>query len=213
MKGIAVFILIVVNLTVNAQQFTVSADKMNILYKGWGSALSVTVSGVDCKNVILRADSQIIERSEEGSCRFYCIPTKKGYLPIKVFKKTAKGEKLVGVSQFIVKDFPDPVARLGGTRNDSMRKSVLASQLGITAVLQNCDCYARIVVKHFTIMIIRNQQTIFSKTMNTTLFDDEITENLKKLQGKDMVFVYDIIARDASGIDKKLDPIYIKVIE
>lgn len=212
MKGIIVFILIVVNLTVNAQQFTVSADKMNILYRGFGGPLSVTVSGVDCKDVILKADSQMLERSEDGSCRFYCFPAKKGNLPINVFRKTPKGEKYIGTSQFIVKDFPDPVAKLGGKRNDSMYKSILAAQLGIVAVLQNCDCDARIVVNHFTIMIIRNQQTIFSKTMNTALFDDEITENLKKLQGKDMVFVYDIIAKDASGIDKKLDPIYIKVI-
>jgi hypothetical protein len=213
MKIMVIFILIVVNLSAAAQQFTVSADKMNILYKGWGSALSVTVSGVDCKNVILRADSQKIERSEEGSCRFYCIPTKKGYLPIKVFKKTANGEKLVGVSEFIVRDFPIPVAKLGGKRNDSMYRSILASQLGIVAMLQNCDCDAKVVVKHFTILIIRNQQTIFSKTMDSSRFDDEITENLKKLQGKDLVFVYDIIARDASGTDKSLDPIYIKVTE
>lgn len=213
MKRIQLLLLLLLAKTiVMAQEAAVQLDKENIMYVGVPNPITVVARNTPCSNLTIAIDSGEV-RSGFDTCRYEVSVKKSGISLLRVYKNTKKGKTLIATREIRVKRIPDPVAKLGGIRSGSMKRSILAAQLGIVASIDNFDICAHIAVKHFTIMIIRNKQTIFSKTINAARFDDEVTQQLLKLKGDDAVFVCDIIGMGPDGISKNLDPIYIKVIE
>lgn len=212
MRQLVLFFCFAVNYC-SAQQFTVAADRMNIMYKGWSSPISVTVQGVHCKDITIQGDSVDISSYEEDSCKYYVVPKKTGLIMLEIYKQTKNGKVLVGKSRFRSKEFPDPLAQVGTKRNDTIRKNTLAPQLGVLAVLHNCDCDARIVVQKYSMIIVREGQTIFTKKAYSSLFDDETKSQLKLLRDNDLVFIYDIFVAAPSYSSKMIEPIYLTVKE
>lgn len=205
-------LLLLANTIVMAQEAAVQLDKENIMYIGVPNPITVVARNTPCTNLIITIDSGEV-RDGIDVCKYEVSVKKPGVSLLKVYKKTKKGKELIATQGIRVRRIPDPVAKLGGIRSGFMYRSILAAQFGIVAGVDNFDICAHYVVRHFTIMIIRNKQTIFSKTINAARFDDEVTQQLLKLKGDDAVFVCDIIGMGPDGISKNLDPIYIKVTE
>lgn len=196
-----------------AQHATITVDRENIMYVGIPNSITVIAEGLNCKNTNVAIEGgQII--AGEGPCNFVVNVKEPGKVIAKVYAKTRQGVKLVGTREFRVHLIPNPVARIGGIRNDTIRRNILAAQLGVIASFENFDFDARAVVTNYTIIMCKDKKTVFSKTIaKTAKFDDEIINQLQTLKNGDLVFICDIVAKGPDGRDRKLDPIYLKVID
>ena len=183
------------------------------MYVGVPNPITVVAEGISCKNTNVAIEDGAIVPGE-SLCKFVVSFYKPGVVRGRVFLITKTGQKILYETKFRVKKLPNPTAKIGGIRNDTIRKSSLVAQLGVLASLEGFDFDAKFSVTNYTLIINRDMKTIFGKTISKTAkFDDEVISQLQSLKDSDMVFVYDIMARAPDGSDRKLDPIYLKVID
>lgn len=182
---IVLVLFLLFSVDVAGQQFTVSADKMNVLYIGILNPITPMVENVACKDLIVETSNGTITQSGEP-CQYQTMPDRPGTTNISIYRKMNGQKQLVGVREFRTKRIPDPLASIGGKPSGTMSWRILKVQMGVVLYMPNFDFDARFLVNSFKITVVRNQNVIFEKDCTGARFDDETIRMLQTIKAGDL---------------------------
>lgn len=191
----------------NAQHFTVSADKMNILYVGVENLITVVAENYTCKQLILSCRECEIKKIED--CKYIIEVNKEGRFDVVVKAKAGKGIKQVGIITYRAKFIPSPVARIAGKSEGLLNTSVFKSQLGIDAYFENLEMEAPLRVERYKIEFFRNNEAFFSESVSGAYFSVDVRNQMKTVKPGDKVAVTEISAIGPDSRSKRLKSIYL----
>lgn len=184
-KRIFLLILTAFNLSGTAQQFTVSADKMNVLYVGILNPITPMVENIACKDLIVETNNGTLEKGSEP-CQYTVMPDKPGLTNISIFLKTANGKKLVGIKEFRTKRVSQPTPYVGARNRGKIKGTLLKAQLGVVLHIDGFDFDAPFKVNSFNIIIERNQSVIFENQCLGARFDAQTLQAIENIKPGDL---------------------------
>ena len=127
--------------SVFAPQAAISADELNVFYVGLPNPISISVGGVDPKNVMVQAVGGGVNLKPNGAGKYFALlPTRNGNeCIIKVQAKLPDGRTVsMGEKKFKIRNVPKPTFKLGGIGfAGNISLSGLRIQSEATAPLEN----------------------------------------------------------------------------
>jgi len=135
---------------------TISADKMNVVYRGVTNPITISFAGVSDNNVTASAPGMT---KGSGTGKYNINPGQGNELTINVNAKLPDGKSVSDKKVFRIKSIPNPAGAIGGvvglTKGQKSRLEV--SQ--ITAVLQDFDFEVKLKVVQFSFKV-QGQPTV-----------------------------------------------------
>ena len=182
----------------------VSADKMNVVYRGLDNPISVSLPGVGANNINVSASGGVLSGSNG---KFSLKPGGGNEAVVNVSAKLSSGKTVSSRAVFRIKDIPPA---MGSVREQygivSMPKTGLANA-PIAAGLPDFEFDVKIVVQGFKIKV-PGQLTII---VNGSTLNAAAKAALSKAQRGDIINIYDIQAT-ADGVPiKKVLPVSIDI--
>ena len=92
-------------------QATISADKMNVVYRGLPNPMSISFAGIGDNNVNASAPGL----SKSGAGKYNLVPGSGNEVTVSVSGKMADGKSVTDKKTFRIKNIPPPVGAIAGT--------------------------------------------------------------------------------------------------
>ncbi len=197
--------------TVAKPSLVVSADKMNVFYKGVENPVSISVPGVSGDKLTPSISLGSMRKTGNGK---YVVSMKKGTkATISVSALMPDGSKQnMGKAEFRVKRIPDPVpyvAQKTGSANVKMAQLKATSK--VRAKMENFDFDLKTQVTGY----------IFSTTIGGDLievkvrgdkFNAEVKQYIGRIRKKSKVYFEKIRVKMPDGTERTLAPVSLKVL-
>ncbi|BDS13898.1 GldM family protein [Aureispira anguillae] len=129
----------------------VAADKMNVFYVGVDNPITVAASGIPNDQLELLPEEGITinKRTTEG--QYVVVCSKLGKARIRVKDKKTGAIKAV---EFRIKRLPDPILRLGGKSDGTMKSGMFRAQPGLTTKADNMDMDISCQLQSYTLFYV-----------------------------------------------------------
>lgn len=173
-------------------QAIISADKMNVVYRGVPNPISISVPGIASNKVNASAPGM----SKVGDGKFMLKPQAGSEVKINVNATMPDGKSMSSAQVFRIKGLPAPTGKVGGSEKNKGPKSNL-EVCSITAVMEDFDFPVTVNVTQFNIKV-PGQPTI---VVNGNRMDSRAKSAIAKAQKGDVVVISEIKA-SFSGIDQ-----------
>ncbi len=173
-------------------QAIISADKMNVVYRGVPNPISVSVPGMASNKVNATAPGM----SKVGDGKFVLKPGSGNEVTINVSATMPDGKPMSSAQVFRIKGLPAPTGKVGGAEKNKGPKSNL-EVCTVTAVMEDFDFPVTVNVSQFNIKV-PGQPTI---VVNGNKMDSRARSAIAKAQKGDVVVISEIKA-SFSGIDQ-----------
>ncbi len=197
--------------SVNAQTAAVSADKMNVLYKGIDNPLTIVLANCPCSKIRVHTS---IGSLDGRDCRYLFKADTTGVANITVSRKDAPS-KGVTVWQFRVKEIPDPVFKIGPYGMESsyiVSSGVLSAQQYVRAELENFDFDVRFRIDSCRIRIFSSDSCkVRSYSIESNLLPEEVRTGFNELNESDIIVFDKIFAMGPDGITRRLKPLILTI--
>jgi len=182
----------------------IAPTRMNVFYVGVDNPVDISVSGYKSEDLEVKIDNGVIKGSN-GAYTVY--PKGPGKATITVF---ANGTK-VKESVFRVKIVPDPVAMVYGMKGGSIKKSVLLSQMGIVAEMENFDFDLSFKIAEFRVSTVNEHGKAVEATSHDNNFTPEQKAILESCTLNQKVYIEEIKALGPDGATRDLGTIALTV--
>ena len=197
-------------LQASSQNFAIGLDKMNVFYIGVDNPLTIVVQNYSLKDIIIKVDNGTVS-NDYGS--YVYRAGKVGKATITLFVKTNGKLKKIGSNYFRVKNFPDPIFKIGSGR-DNVSKAEIAGQLYVRAELEGFDIDVRYQIDSFWVCIVSSDTCKFVTKKNIgNKLSDEIREDFQRLKPNDMVIFKKIFIKRPDGVSSELIPKMVTILE
>ena len=134
---------------VGERSVTVSADKMNVLYRGVENPVSVVAAGIPSDEMRVSGTGVVLEKKANG--KFVAKPGKANRATI-----TVSGGGLAPTAfEYRVKSIPDPKVKLGNLTGGTIPVAHFQAQLGLIPHLENFDFNVKAKIQSFELVRIR----------------------------------------------------------
>ena len=165
----------------------ISADKMNVVYRGVSNPLSISVPGVPDNKVNASAPGL----KKVGAGKYIMNPPKAREVIIRVTAKLPNGQTVSSSKKFRVKDIPSPTGTIRGQDGyQKMSKSSLAKST-VGAVLKDFVFDLDLYVNQFKVKVPGKPTiTCSGKRMNS-----QATRAISKAKRGDAIIIFDIKAK------------------
>ena len=188
MKFAFIFIVaILLSIAANAQQFSVSADKMNIAYIGINNPLTIVADNCSCAELIASTDNGTIIKKD--SCHFIYNPVQPGKTTINIQRKRGSKSETISRQEMRVKYIPDPVAMVGDKQSGSYPLNEFKVQAGVRAAFPRCELDMKAIIVSFKIALESNGQVLFTESTNGNHFSANAKAAFARLKIGDIVRV------------------------
>lgn len=165
----------------------ISADKMNVVYRGVANPLSISVPGVPDNKV--NASAPGLKKVKSG--KYIMNPPKAREVKIHVTAKLPNGQTVSSSKTFRVKDIPSPTGTIRGQDGyQKMSKSSLAKST-VGAVLKDFVFDLNLYVNEFKIKV-PGKPTI---TCNGKRLSSQAVRAVNKAKRGDAIIIFDIKAK------------------
>lgn len=165
----------------------ISADKMNVVYRGVANPLSISVPGVPDNKV--NASAPGLKKVKSG--KYIMNPPKAREVKIHVTAKLPNGQTVNSSKTFRVKDIPSPTGTIRGQDGyQKMSKSSLAKST-VGAVLKDFVFDLNLYVNEFKIKV-PGKPTI---TCNGKRLSSQAVRAVNKAKRGDAIIIFDIKAK------------------
>ncbi len=170
-----------------SQNFSLAIETGNqIAYIGLDNKISCTVEGTACHSINLATLNGSIKKI--SSCLYVYRPLKISNSKIIITKKVNNKTIKIGEYFIYVRNFPDPIATVGGLNGGLISKKKLNAQQGVGAMAPSYLGFdLKYQVKNFVITAIRNKEILFFKYVEGNLFTSEIHILFDTLQQGDII--------------------------
>jgi gliding motility-associated protein GldM len=173
-------------------QAIISADKMNVVYRGVPNPISISVPGIASNKVNASAPGM----SKVGDGKFMLKPGSGSEVKINVNATMPDGKTMSSAQVFRIKGLPAPTGKVGGSEKNKGPKSNL-EVCSVTAVMEDFDFPVNVNVTQFNIKV-PGQPTI---VVNGNKMDSRAKSAISKAQKGDVVVISEIKA-SFQGIDQ-----------
>jgi len=187
---------------------SVSASKMNILYRGINNPINVSVPGVSSDKIRLIATNAALRKLNNG---YSIAPRRVGKCKISTQVSTRDGYEIISNKEFRVLNLPTPSASLMGKQGGSIAKNQLLAAIGINAVYSDgfpFDVKSKVITFTVSATIRGYQESSKSKSFR---FTSQQKQLLGKLKRGSLVFIHDIKAKGPDGSIKSLGALAFKI--
>ncbi|MES2811955.1 MAG: gliding motility protein GldM [Bacteroidota bacterium] len=171
---------------------TISADKMNVVYRGVPNPMSISFAGVGDNNVNASAPGM----SKTGNGKYVLRAGSGASVMINVSAKLPDGKVVSDKKEFRIKGLPAPTGKIRGEVSAKGSKSNLAV-CSISAVMEDFDFPVTVNVTQFNVKV-PGQPTI---VVSGSKMDGRAQAAINKAQRGDVVVISEIKA-SFSGIDQ-----------
>ena len=173
-------------------QAIISADKMNVVYRGVPNPISISVPGIASNKVNASAPGM----TKVGDGKFMLKPGSGNEVKINVSATMPDGKTMSSAQVFRIKGLPAPTGKVGGSEKNKGPKSNL-EVCSVTAVMEDFDFPVNVNVTQFNIKV-PGQPTI---VVNGNKMDSRAKSAIAKAQKGDVVVISEIKA-SFQGIDQ-----------
>ena len=173
-------------------QAIISADKMNVVYRGVPNPISISVPGIASNKV----NASALGMSKVGDGKFMLKPGSGNEVKINVSATMPDGKTMSSAQVFRIKGLPAPTGKVGGSEKNKGPKSNL-EVCSVTAVMEDFDFPVTVNVTQFNIKV-PGQPTI---VVNGNKMDSRAKSAIAKAQKGDVVVISEIKA-SFQGIDQ-----------
>lgn len=211
MKIIWTILFSIISFSSVGQRFSVSPDKMNILYQDVDNPLTITVENCPCSQMIVKTDNGKIEGK---NCSYYFHTDSGWKANILIYKRVKQKLVKVGQSTFRVKSIPYPVPKVGPSAGGNIKAIVLKNQQFIRADYDDFEIDIFSPIDSFTVSIIRGDTCVYNQINNrTSAFSKELVNALSAIKEGDTVIFKNIFGRRYNGEAIKLQPLIFYVTD
>ncbi len=189
---------------------TVSAEKMNVVYRGLPNPISVSVPGIPNEKLTVSASNASL--TNRGNGKYDVKPSGDGTVTVSVFATLDNGEKRnMGTQTLRIKRIPKPNAKFGELiESGSMNEGTIKVQKGLIAFYPSFEYESKPVVTSFTMSFIGGGIAEDYKSPSNML-TDEMIKRLKRIKRNERVFFEDIKGMGPDGIVVAMSPMSIRV--
>lgn len=189
---------------------TVSADKMNVFYRGVENPVSISASGkadnqlkpTISAGTLARTDTGWVVKDIPGDA-YECVVT--------IYADDNGGRKRMGDQMFRVKRLPDPIARVIGSDDGKIAmKRMLANPFLVCQLPEWVDFEYDFRVTSFTIFIPQGGGYFFTEKSESQMFTDKMKSQMQSLKKNDIVVFRDIKVKGPEG-PRKIESINITI--
>lgn len=173
-------------------QAIISADKMNVVYRGVPNPISISVPGIASNKVNASAPGM----SKVGDGKFMLKPGSGSEVKINVNATMPDGKAMSSAQVFRIKGLPAPTGKVGGSEKNKGPKSNL-EVCTVTAIMEDFDFPVTVNVTQFNVKV-PGQPTI---VVSGNRMDSRAKSAIAKAQKGDVVVISEIKA-SFSGIDQ-----------
>ncbi|MBP6000756.1 MAG: gliding motility protein GldM [Flavobacterium sp.] len=173
-------------------QAIISADKMNVVYRGVPNPISISVPGIASNKVNASAPGM----SKVGDGKFMLKPGSGSEVKINVSATMPDGKTMSSAQVFRIKGLPAPTGKVGGSEKNSGPKNNL-EVCTVTAAMEDFDFPVNVNVTQFNIKV-PGQPTI---VVSGNKMDGRARAAIAKASRGDIVIISEIKA-SFQGIDQ-----------
>ncbi|PLX11348.1 MAG: hypothetical protein C0594_03730, partial [Marinilabiliales bacterium] len=188
----------------------ISADRMNVVYRGIENQISVVASGVSLEDVNASVTNGKLKFKEPG--KYILMPGRGNEVVFNTYAKLDSQTKNMGKIIFRVQDIPDPIAKIDGKRGGVISKETLLELGRLEADLENFPFDLRFVVKSFKMKAYKNGFTTEYYTTGAE-FSDEQKKVIEELYNGGMIDFTSITAMGPDGKIRPIGSISLKVLD
>lgn len=185
---------------------TISADKMNVVYRGVTNPMTISFAGVSDNNVSASAPGL---SKGSGVGKYLMNPGSGREVTINVTGTLPDGQKVSDAAKFRIKDIPKPSGRFNGQESASLPKSNI--EIGkVEAVLDDFDFDLKIDVVSFSLKVPGQP------TMNCSgnRLSSQAKEAVRRARRGDAITIFNIKAEIPNNKSYKLpnvSPVFVEV--
>ena len=173
-------------------QAIISADKMNVVYRGVPNPISISVPGIASNKVNASAPGM----TKVGDGKFMLKPQAGSEVKISVNATMPDGKAMTSAQVFRIKGLPAPTGKVGGSEKNKGPKSNL-EVCTVTAVMEDFDFPVTVNVTQFNVKV-PGQPTI---VVSGNRMDSRAKSAIAKAQKGDLIVISEIKA-SFTGIDQ-----------
>ena len=182
---------------------TISADKMNVVYRGVTNPMTISFAGVP-DNKVSASGSGLSKGS--GTGKYNMVPTTGKEVTISVSATLDDGSKASDKKTFRIKDIPKPAGKLAGMSNGKLPKANVAAGT-IMAELEDFDFDLPLTVTGFKVKV-PGQPSI---TVSGNKMSGQAKAAINKARRGDDVTIFEIKSRSSGPAIKPASPIVIEL--
>jgi len=185
----------------------ISADAMNVVYRGVDNPVSVSLPGVSSNNLNVSATGGSITKNGSG---YIIKPGKSAELTVNVGATLSSGKKVNSPKKFRVKDIPPAMGMARGQYGVIKMPKSSIGRVTIDAALPDFVFDLKLKVTSFTVKVPGN----LAVTVNGSVFSAAAKRVLAKARRRDQITIYDIkavIENNTSYTLNKVLPLIIEV--
>ncbi|GAB4293862.1 MAG: hypothetical protein Kow0068_18820 [Marinilabiliales bacterium] len=188
----------------------ISPTKMNVFYIGVDNPVEISVPGVSQDKIYpsISGGGGSIIKSGKGYIVRVSTPTQN--CMISVSAEINGKRRSMGSMNFRVKRVPDPVATCAGSKGGTIKKSLLLSQAGVKAELENFDFDLNFTVVGFTVSASIGGFTQEAQCSGPR-FNEKAYALMRKVDRGGKVYIEDVKAKGPDGSVRKLGSIIFKL--
>lgn len=186
----------------------ISPTKMNVFYVGVDNPVSLAVPGMSAD--VISAEITNGELIKSGT-DYIVRPKQAGKkCEITVYATKNKQKKKLQTKEFRVKEVPDPVAKVAGFKEGSIKRNVLTAAGGISVEMENFDFEMKFTVQSFNMFTVVDGyvQDASSKSASFSAEQLKLIRNLKRNQ---LLIIEQIVVKGPDGTTRKLSSLSFKI--
>ncbi|MFL5763921.1 MAG: gliding motility protein GldM [Bacteroidia bacterium] len=192
---------------------TVSAEAMNVVYRGLDNPISVSVPGIPNDRLSVSAtNAQLVGK---GNGKYLVKPTAEGTVTVSVTATMEDGTKRsMGAQTLRSMRIPKPNPKFGDlTESGNMEKPKIVIQQGLIAQYPSFVYQDKIVPKvtTFKMSVLSGGVAIDGGTANGNLFTPDMKDKMSRLKKNERILFEDIYAVGPDGIKVHLPDMIVKV--
>lgn len=196
--------------TVARPSLVVSADKMNVFYKGVDNPVSVSVPGVPADKLSPSISNGSMSRGKDG----YIVRVRGGNTAtISVSASMPDGsKKSMGSMEFRVKTIPNPVPYVAGqTGSANVKQVVLENSSKVFAKMENFDFDLTPIVTGYVFSTTVSGGALVEEKVRGPNLTGSVKNLIKKSRKNSKVYFEKIAVKMPDGTTRELGPISLKL--
>ena len=184
-------------------QATISADKMNVVYRGLDNPMSISFAGVSDNAV----NASAAGLSKTGNGKYMMRPAGSGEVVINVTAKLPDGSSVSDAKKFRIKSPPPPTGHVRGEADVVRGPAQSLAGSSVTAKSLDFDFDATWSVQSFVVKVPGQG----SVRVNGSTMNGSAQAAIKKATRGDQVNITEIIATGPGGVKLKASPVVYEV--
>ncbi|WP_276482646.1 GldM family protein [Paraflavitalea pollutisoli] len=199
-------------LTATAQDFTITSEVNNVIYKGMGNPLVVVANGVACDKLELQAKQCSFTRK---GCSFTIRPdtAASSVIEIEVFDVSGSQRRKIGSLPFRCIKRSPPVAYVGNRRAGTITKQLITELGAVVAMLENPLVEVPLKITGFHFSLYRSGAATIELQNEGGRFGAGLTQLLTTLKAGDRIVLSNIIVQYVDTTRERIAPIEFEIVD